>query len=167
MFNHQRTFQSLGFGSCNRTDLDPKIWDDHSATSIWMPGSGWAILSIPKRRACRTLAHEIRPSKKSLPAYQKLQTASSYPSLAFGTITILARMMEEHSLRKKQQSRDLLFDFLALPTSTSRTNQVSGAYQSYCFGEKTEKVCLYLLDVRYFKEAYEVDPSPKQRYMKK
>jgi alkaline phosphatase D len=39
-------------------------------------------------------------------------------------------------------------------------------YQSYCFGEKTEKVCLYLLDVRYFKEAYEVDPSPKQRYRK-
>ena len=90
--------------------------------------------------------------QKSLPAYRKLSSKANI----FG-------VWDDHDLeknggsefRKKQQSRDLLFNFLDLPTNhPARRN---GAYQSYCLGDDRQKVCLYLLDVRYFREEYEKD----------
>ena len=153
--------QSLGFGSCNRTDLDPKIWETIAGEAL----DAWVWLGdivYTDEESMQDLAQKYA-LQKSLPAYQKLICKTS----VFG-------VWDDHDFgtndggtqfKKKQQSRDLLFDFLELPKTHPARNR-RGAYQSYCFGEKTEKVCLYLLDVRYFKEAYEVDPSPKQRYRK-
>ena len=59
----------------------------------------------------------------------------------------------------------MLFDFLDLSTDHPARSR-NGAYQSYCFGVERQKVCLYLLDVRYFKEEYEKDLGLKQRYKK-
>ena len=101
--------------------------------------------------------------QKSLPSYKKL---SSHTNI-FG-------VWDDHDFgkndggsgfRKKQQSRDLLFDFLDLPPNHPARKR-NGAYQSYCFGNDRQKVCLYLLDVRYFKEEYEKDFSSKQYYKK-
>ena len=55
--------------------------------------------------------------------------------------------------------------FRSLPTNHPARLR-NGAYQSYCFGVERYKVCLYLLDVRYFKEEYEKDLGSKQRYKK-
>ncbi len=155
------TIQILGFGSCNRTDLDPKIWDAIAQQNM----DAWVWLGdivYTEEESMEDLASKYA-LQKSLPAYKKLQTEAAifgvWDDHDFGTNDGGAQF------EKKQQSRDLLFDFLKLPSSHPARSR-SGAYQSYCFGEKTEKVCLYLLDVRYFKEEYEVDPSPKQRYMK-
>lgn len=153
--------KSLGFGSCNRTDLDQKIWDVIANQSmnawVWL---GDIVYTEEDNMEDLALKYSIQ---KSLPAYRKLSSNTNI----FG-------VWDDHDFgkndggsefRKKHQSRDLLFDFLDLPTNHPARLR-NGAYQSYCFGVERDKVCLYLLDVRYFKEEYEKDLGSKQRYKK-
>ena len=155
------TIESIGFGSCNRTDLDQKIWDVIANQSmnawVWL---GDIVYAEEENMDDLALKYSIQ---KSLPAYRKLSSKTNI----FG-------IWDDHDFgkndggsefRKKQQSRDLLFDFLDLSTDHPARSR-NGAYQSYCFGVERQKVCLYLLDVRYFKEEYEKDLGLKQRYKK-
>ena len=155
------TIESIGFGSCNRTDLDQKIWDVIANQSmnawVWL---GDIVYAEEENMDDLALKYSIQ---KSLPAYRKLSSKTNI----FG-------VWDDHDFgknnggiefRKKQQSRDLLFNFLDLPTNHPARER-NGAYQSYCFGDDRHKVCLYLLDVRYFREEYEKDLSSKQYYKK-
>ncbi|MFZ9074644.1 MAG: alkaline phosphatase D family protein [Flavobacteriaceae bacterium] len=152
---------AIGFGSCNRTDLDPKIWE--AIAQKQMQAWVWLGDIVYTDEESMQDLEEKYTLQKSLPAYQQLREQAAI----FG-------VWDDHdygtndggvAFDKKEQSRELLFDFLDLP-ETHPARKRTGAYQSYCFGEKEEKVCLYLLDVRYFKEPYVVDPSPNQRYKK-
>ena len=153
--------KSLGFGSCNRTDLNQKIWDVIANQSmnawVWL---GDIVYAEEENMEDLALKYSIQ---KSLPAYRKLSSNTNI----FG-------VWDDHDFgkndggsgfKKKQISRDLLFDFLDLPTDHPARAR-NGAYQSYCYGVERKKVCLYLLDVRYFKEEYEKDLGLKQRYKK-
>jgi alkaline phosphatase D len=155
------TINSLAFGSCNRTDLDPGIWNEIANKNpeawIWL---GDIVYTDDK--SMKDLAEKYL-IQKNLPAYQKLIKNSKI----FG-------VWDDHdfgdndagsSFLKKEESRKLLFDFLNLPKNHPAQKR-EGAFQSYCFGVGSQKICLYLLDVRYFKEDYESDPSPSQRYKK-
>ena len=153
--------EAIGFGSCNRTDLDQKIWDviANQPMNAWV-WLGDIVYAEGESMDDLALKYSIQ---KSLPSYKKL---SSHTNI-FG-------VWDDHDFgkndggggfRKKQQSRELLFDFLDLPNDHPARER-TGAYQSYCFGDDRQKVCLYLLDVRYFKEEYEKEFSSKQYYKK-
>ena len=155
------SIKSIGFGSCNRIDLDQKIWDviANQPMNAWV-WLGDIVYTEEEKMDDLALKYSIQ---KSLPAYRKLSSKTNI----FG-------IWDDHDFgkndggsefRKKQQSRDLLFDFLDLSTDHPARSR-NGAYQSYCFGDDRQKVCLYLLDVRYFKEEYEKDLGLKQRYKK-
>ena len=155
------SIKSIGFGSCNRIDLDQKIWDviANQPMNAWV-WLGDIVYTEGEKMDDLALKYSIQ---KSLPAYRKLSSKTNI----FG-------IWDDHDFgkndggiefRKKQQSRDLLFDFLDLSTDHPARSR-NGAYQSYCFGVERQKVCLYLLDVRYFKEEYEKDLGLKQRYKK-
>ena len=157
----KESLTTLAFGSCNRTDLNPKIWsaiaDKHPEVWVWL---GDIVYTDNKSMEDLEFKYAIQ---KQLPAYQKLNTQSQiygvWDDHDFGSNDAGS------SFNQKSASRELLFDFLDLPEN-HLARQREGAYQSYCFGEAEEKLCLYLLDVRYFKESYEVDPDPSQRYKK-
>ncbi len=155
------TIKSIGFGSCNRTDLDQKIWDviANQPMNAWV-WLGDIVYTQGENMDDLALKYSIQ---KSLPAYRKLSSNTNI----FG-------VWDDHDFgkndggsgfKKKQMSRDLLFDFLDLP-GNHPARERTGAYQSYCFGNDRQKVCLYLLDVRYFKEEYEKDLNSKQYYKK-
>ena len=160
-YHYATPLSTLAFGSCNRTDLDPKIWEviEDKNPDVWV----WlGDIVYTEDQSMEDLAAKYALQKK-LPAYQKLTNQSK----VYG-------VWDDHDFGKndagaafqlKQASRELLFDFLDLP-SDHLARKREGAYQSYCFGEGNQKVCLYLLDVRYFKEAYVNDPNPNQRYKK-
>ena len=152
---------SLAFGSCNRTDLNTEIWDEIADKNpdawVWL---GDIVYTDDKSMDDLAEKYLIQ---KNLPAYKKLIKNTK----VFG-------VWDDHdfgdndagsSFSKKKESRKLLFDFLNLPKDHPAQKR-EGAYQSYCFGKESQKICLYLLDVRYFKEDYESDPSPRQRYKK-
>tara|TARA_B110000285_G_C15139781_1_gene629944 strand:+ start:3640 stop:4617 length:978 start_codon:yes stop_codon:yes gene_type:complete len=152
---------SLYFGSCNRTDLDPKIWNSitNQDPEVWV----WLGDIVYSEKGNMRDLSEKYALQKELPAYKKLAENTTI----FG-------VWDDHdfggndagaSFSKKKESRALLFDFLDVPKNHPAQKR-EGAYQSYCFGEGSQKVCLYLLDVRYFKEDYENDPNPNQRYKK-
>ena len=156
-----KVLNSLYFGSCNRTDLDPKIWDTitNEDPQVWV----WLGDIVYSKKGSMKDLSEKYTLQKQLPAYKKLEENT----------TILG-VWDDHdfgendagaSFSKKKESRKLLFDFLAIPKNHPAQER-EGAYQSYCFGRGAQKVCLYLLDVRYFKEDYEKDSSPNQRYKK-
>ena len=156
-----KVLNSLYFGSCNRTDLDPKIWDTitNQDPEVWV----WLGDIVYSEKGSMKDLSEKYALQKQLPAYKKLEENT----------TILG-VWDDHdfgendagaSFSKKKESRKLLFDFLAIPKNHPAQER-EGAYQSYCFGGGAQKVCLYLLDVRYFKEDYEKDSSPNQRYKK-
>ena len=152
---------SLAFGSCNRTDLNPEIWDEIADKNpeawVWL---GDIVYTDDKSMDDLAEKYLIQ---KSLSAYKKLIKNTK----VFG-------IWDDHdfgdndagsSFSKKKESRKLLFDFLNLPKDHPAQKR-EGAYQSYCFGKESQKICLYLLDVRYFKEDYESDSSQRQRYKK-
>ena len=156
-----KILNSLYFGSCNRADLDPKIWDTitDQDPEVWV----WLGDIVYSENGNMKDLSEKYALQKQLPAYKELAENTTI----FG-------VWDDHdfgendagvSFSKKKESRKLLFDFLEIPKNHPAQER-DGAYQSYCFGGGAQRVCLYLLDVRYFKEDYEKDPSPNQRYKK-
>lgn len=157
----KKPLTSLAFGSCNRTDLNPIIWnaiaDKQPEVWVWL---GDIVYTDSGSMEDLESKYTIQ---KQLPAYQRLKNQSQvygvWDDHDFGANDAGS------TFEQKITSRELLFDFLDLPPN-HMARQREGAYQSYCFGEAEQKLCLYLLDVRYFKEPYEVDPNPSQRYKK-
>ena len=156
-----KVLNSLYFGSCNRTDLDPKIWDTitNQDPEVWV----WLGDIVYSENGSMKDLSKKYTLQKQLPAYKKLEENT----------TILG-VWDDHdfgendagaSFSKKKESRKLLFDFLEIPKNHPAQER-EGAYQSYCFGRGVQKVCLYLLDVRYFKEDYVKDSRSNQRYKK-
>jgi len=156
-----KVLNSLYFGSCNRTDLDPKIWDTitNQDPEVWV----WLGDIVYSENGSMKDLSKKYALQKQLPAYKKLEENT----------TILG-VWDDHdfgendagaSFSKKKESRKLLFDFLEIPKNHPAQER-EGAYQSYCFGRGAQKVCLYLLDVRYFKEDYVKDSRSNQRYKK-
>ena len=156
-----KILNSLYFGSCNRTDLDPKIWNTitNQDPEVWV----WLGDIVYSEKGSMKDLSEKYAQQKRLPAYKKLEENTTifgvWDDHDFGENDAGA------SFSKKKESRKLLFDFLEIPKDHPAQER-EGAYQSYCFGEGAQKVCLYLLDVRYFKEDYEKNSSPNQRYKK-
>ena len=156
-----KILNSLYFGSCNRTDLDPKIWNTiiNQDPEVWV----WLGDIVYSEKGSMKDLSEKYAQQKRLPAYKKLEENTTifgvWDDHDFGENDAGA------SFSKKKESRKLLFDFLEIPKDHPAQVR-EGAYQSYCFGGGAQKVCLYLLDVRYFKEDYEKNSSPNQRYKK-
>ena len=156
-----KILNSLYFGSCNRTDLDPKIWNTitNQDPEVWV----WLGDIVYSEKGSMKDLSEKYAQQKRLPAYKKLEENTTifgvWDDHDFGENDAGA------SFSKKKESRKLLFDFLEIPKDHPAQER-EGAYQSYCFGGGAQKVCLYLLDVRYFKEDYEKNSSPNQRYKK-
>lgn len=156
-----KPLHTLAFGSCNRTDLNREIWKSIVAKQpeawVWL-----GDIVYTDNQSMEDLASKYE-LQKQLPAYRQLSANSKI----FG-------VWDDHdfgdndagsSFSKKRESKELLFQFLEMPEDHPAQKR-EGAYQKYCFGTGAQKVCLYLLDVRYFKEDYEIDPSPLQRYKK-
>jgi alkaline phosphatase D len=58
----------------------------------------------------------------------------------------------------------LFLDFLDVPADAGIRNH-DGVYNSFVFGKGVQKVKIYLLDNRYFKDDLEKDINPKNRYV--
>ena len=158
---HQKPLTLLAFGSCNRTDLDQGIWESiaHESADLWV----WlGDIVYTKGQSMADLAAKYT-LQKGLPAYQRLMKQSQV--LGVWDDHDFGKNDAGSAFEKKQQSRELLFDFLELDYSHPARSR-KGAYQSYTFGTDSLQVMLILLDVRYFKEAYVRNPSSMQRYKK-
>ena len=137
----------LAFGSCSKTNLDQHLWDDILASDpdawIWLGDIIYGDsedMSVLRQKYALQKAH---------PGYQALVQS-----------TQILGVWDDHDyglnnggkeFGPKDESRDLLFDFLGLTAEDPARNR-PGAYTRTVLSQSDLKVEVVLLDVRYFRD---------------
>ena len=137
----------IAVGSCNRHDLAQPLWDD---------------IKAQKPNAWIWLGDIIYGDSKNMDVIQKKYDAQSaiddYAQLVESTS--IYGIWDDHDygsnnagkeFEKKAETRDLLFNFLAVPPDNSAWSR-EGAYQSYTLENNGITIKLILLDCRYFRD---------------
>ncbi len=152
---------TIAFGSCNRIDRDQQIWASVLANRpdlwIWLGDNVYADTYDMREMKRQYL------TQKHFPEYRALRAT-----------TPVVGIWDDHdygvndggkSYSKKKESKQLLFDFLDVPPGDPARSR-EGAYQSYSFGPKGQKVQVILLDGRYFRDSLERgSPGSGVRYV--
>ena len=150
----------LGFGSCNRAELDQSHWSvidqQHLDAWIWLGDIVYADSRTPK----------VIKRK-----YKELNKNASYKD--FRLKNKIYGIWDDHDYGSndggnefeiKNESRNLLFKFLNIPKSNVAWKR-SGAYQSHVIKQSNKSVKMILLDVRYFRDKLLPHPSDYIRYI--
>jgi len=148
----------IAIGSCNRQDLDQRIWQDinDEKPDLWI----W-------------LGDNVYGDTEDMARLEEkyVQQKYSFPYKFFRRDTPIIGIWDDHdygvndgdrNYPMRAESQRLMFDFLDVPKdSPFRTQQ--GAYQSYIFGSAGKAVKVILLDARYFRHELERNDG-YQRY---
>ncbi|MEY4135604.1 MAG: alkaline phosphatase D family protein [Saprospiraceae bacterium] len=148
--NYDKRLTTIAFGSCNRIDRDQQIWASILANRpdlwIWLGDNVYADTYDMQEMKRQYL------TQKHFPGYRAVR----------GAMPVVG-IWDDHdygvndggkSYSKKQESQQLLLDFLDVPPGDPARSR-EGAYQSYTFGPKGQKVHVILLDGRYFRDTLE------------
>lgn len=143
----ENTLETIAIGSCNRQELPQHIWTSIAKHQpdlwIWMGDNIYGDtndMSVMKAK------------------YDQQKRGKEYA--AFRSKTDIIGIWDDHDFGKndagseyafKDQSRDLMFDFLDVPKQNPAW-QRKGGYQSYTYGKTGRKVKVILLDARYFRD---------------
>jgi alkaline phosphatase D len=137
----------IAFGSCNH-EYDPQpMWPDilQNKPQLWI----WLGDNIYGDTHDMNVMKQKYTLQQNNPAYRKL-TAS----------TPIIGIWDDHdygindggkAYPKKQESQQLMLDFLGEPAGTERRKR-EGAYGSYTYGPEGKQVKIILLDARYFRD---------------
>ncbi len=148
--NQDKRLTTIAFGSCNRIDRDQKIWTSVLANRpdlwVWLGDNVYADTYDMQEMKRQYLV------QKNFPEYRAVRSA-----------TPVVGIWDDHdygvndggkNYSKKKESQQLLLDFLDVPQGDPARSR-EGAYQSYTFGPKGQKVKVILLDGRYFRDTLE------------
>lgn len=138
--------QTIAIGSCNRQEAPQDYWSVvvKARPDLWI----WLGDNIYGD----TNDMDVLKAK-----YDQQKENESYQALVKKAPII--GIWDDHDYGKndagleyphKVASRDLMFDFLDVPTNSPAWNR-EGGYQSYIFGSGKQKVKVLLLDARYFR----------------
>jgi alkaline phosphatase D len=143
----QTPLTRIAFGSCNRENKPQPMWQyivqNRPQLWIWMGDNVYG-----DTHDMEVLKQKYVLQKNNL-AYQKL-TAS----------TPVIGIWDDHDYgindggkyyAKKQESQQLMLDFLDVPTDSERRSR-EGAYGAYTYGPEGRQIKVILLDTRYFRD---------------
>lgn len=134
----------IAFGSCNKHDLPQPLWkpilQDAPEVFVWLGDNIYG--DTPDMN----LLKSKYDAQNAIPDYQLLKSRSK-----------IIGVWDDHDFgindggkffAQKEQSMQLMLNFLDEPKSSPRRNQ-NGVYASYEFGEDDQKIKIILLDARY------------------
>jgi alkaline phosphatase D len=138
---------SIAFGSCNREDKPQPMWQyivqNRPQLWIWLGDNVYGD------------THDMEVLKQK---YQLQKNNKEYRKLTSATPVIGIWDDHDYGINdggkayiKKQESQQLMFDFLDVPASSERRSR-EGAYGSYTYGPEGKQVKIILLDARYFRD---------------
>ncbi|MEP5613564.1 MAG: alkaline phosphatase D family protein [Cyclobacteriaceae bacterium] len=151
------SIQTIAFGSCSvQEKADAQLWTEVIAENpaLWI----WLGDNIYSDTEDMEKMKDDYDLQKSHPDYQKL----------LGKMEVIG-VWDDHDFGgndlgseypKKDESRDLLFDFLDVPKSNEAWNR-KGAYQAYNYEFNDKKLKIILLDARYFRDSLRWIVEPK------
>lgn len=158
-WNTKRAITTIAFGSCDRQDLPQDIWKAvaQNQPDLWI----WTGDNIYGDSDDMKVLHDKYMTQKSGKDYS-----------AFRKKTQITGIWDDHDFGVndggkeypyKRESKKLMLDFLDVPRDAPVFNH-EGAYQSYTFGPKGQKIKLLLVDSRYFRDALESSKIEGKRY---
>ena len=137
----------MAFGSCNRQDAPQPLWKpilaDKPDLWIWMGDNIYGDSPVMDTLRAKYSRQNANPD------YQLLKAS-----------TPLIGIWDDHDygindggkhFAQKKASRDVMFDFLAVPADAPERKQ-EGGYASHTYGEGNQQVKVILLDGRYFRD---------------
>lgn len=138
---------SIAFGSCNKQDLPQPLWNPilEENPDLWI----WLGDNIYGDTDDMGLLKSKYDSQYNQVDYVKIRESMD-----------VIGIWDDHDFgindggvnyAQKVQSQKLMLDFLDEPANSERRNQ-NGAYASYTYGEGEQRVKIYLLDARYFRD---------------
>lgn len=151
---------TIAFGSCNKPGKGDDIWTSIASQNpdLWI----WLGDNIYGDTENMDLFRKKYERQEAVPQYASFRRA--VPIYGIWDDHDYGVNDGDKFYSKKKESRDLLFDFLDVPSDHPAWKR-EGAYQSYTFGSKNKKVKLLLLDGRYFRDPLEADQNSDQRYL--
>lgn len=152
---------TIAFGSCNKQNKPQSIWADviKNQPDMWV----WLGDNVYADTTDSLALEQCYHSQKSNGQYQQLLNTCPVIGIWDDHDYGINDGGKEHPT--KAMSKNALFDFLDVPRA-DKARKREGAYQSYLFGEDTQKVKVILLDTRYFRDELVPNPSKKPRYQR-
>jgi len=151
---------TIAFGSCNRQNIDNKLWDDvlNNNPNIWVWG-GDIIYSDTDDMIKMANDYELLLNQKEYDSLRKtIEVHGTWDDHDYG----LNDGGEEYI--KKAESQKLLLDFLEVDKEDNRRNR-AGVYYSKLFALDKGTINLIVLDTRYFRSALVESENPDKRYV--
>ena len=149
----------IGFGSCNKIDKPQTMWGDIAANNpnlwIWLGDIIYADTTDLRALAAHYKRLKTNPEYKKLRA--KAQIIGVYDDHDYGANDA------GKNLPNKRGSKKCLMDFLDVPMSAP-VRKREGAYNSYLFGQGSQRIKIIIMDTRYFRDTLIEDPDPDRRY---
>jgi alkaline phosphatase D len=150
----------IAFGSCNKMDKPQTLWADILNSSpnlwIWLGDIIYADTSDMKALAAHYKLLKTTPGYKKLRS--KAQVIGIYDDHDYGKNDACKNQP------LKRSSKKCLMDFLDVPMN-SPVRKREGAYQSYTFGQGSQRIKIILMDTRYFRDTLKPDPTKQKRYL--
>lgn len=145
---------TIAFGSCNKHDLPQPLWQPilEEGPDLWV----WLGDNVYGD------THDMDLLKTK---YESQYNQEDYVKIRENMEVI--GIWDDHDygindggvhFAQKVESQKLMLDFLEEPANSERRNR-KGAYESYTYGKKDQKVKIYLLDARYHRDTLERSDS--------
>ncbi len=145
--SYSKELTKIAIGSCNRENAPQLLWGHINSHNpdlwIWL---GDNIYGDTDDMAVMKKKYDLQKSNKE---YQQL--ISNTHVLGIWDDHDFGRNDAGKEYEKRDESRDLMFEFLDVPKDSPAWKR-KGGYQSYTFGEGDRKVKVILVDARYFRD---------------
>ncbi len=149
----------IAFGSCNKTNLPNRLWDDVMATKpdLWI----WGGDNIYADTDDAIKLREMYQDQNRIPGYQELK----------GQVPIIGTW-DDHDYGKndggtefiaKKESEQEFFNFMGVSKEDPIRKQ-QGVYSAHEYKQTNGSIKILVLDTRYFRTPLTSDPSLKKRF---
>lgn len=144
----QKPLTVIAFGSCDQQNIPVKMWDAvlEQKPQLWIWGGDIVYGDTDNMDSLRN-------------KYLKQKTESGYRNLMSSAMVTGTYDDHDYGINdggkeyaQKKASRDLLFEFLDIPSSDPSRKR-EGAYHSRVYGPEGRQVKVINLDTRYFRDA--------------
>ena len=149
----------LAFGSCNRVDLENKLWDDVllNQPDIWVWGGDNIYADTGNMHKIKKMYNR----QKNNPEYQKV--LENIPVIGTWDDHDYGLNDGGQEWKHKQASQQLFLDFMDVPKKDTRRNR-EGVYCAVDYNLPQGKIKILVLDTRYFRSSLEKSPNKSRRY---
>ncbi|PKP40546.1 MAG: alkaline phosphatase [Bacteroidetes bacterium HGW-Bacteroidetes-13] len=149
----------LTFGSCNKVDLENKLWDDIllNKPDVWIWGGDNIYADTGDMDKLQKMYNLQKQNLGYQEVMQKTKVIGTWDDHDYG--------LNDGGVewKYKKESEQLFLDFMDVPKDDTRRSR-EGVYHAVDFTTPKGKIKVLVLDTRYFRSSLEKSPIKNRRY---